>query len=81
MSATTAVTLPIIGDARRNKAGYTAAEPISLAQLAQVACSAWCHSMRTTDGPSSAPGSVTYYLLAEIDGDVLPVTGTAVTAR
>lgn len=81
MSATTAVTLPIIGTAQKNRAGFTAAEPISLAQLAQVARSDWCHSMRTTDGPSSGPGSVTYYLLAEIDGNVLAVTGTAGGAR
>ncbi|RPE34942.1 hypothetical protein [Kitasatospora cineracea] len=78
MSATTAVTLPIIGTAQKNRAGFTAAEPISLAQVAR---SDWCHSMRTTDGPSSGPGSVTYYLLAEIDGNVLAVTGTAGGAR
>lgn len=77
MSPTAAVVLPIIGTIRPAATGYTATEPISLNQLAQIARSDWCRSMRTTDGPSSAPGSITYYLAAEYEGHALTVTGTA----
>lgn len=78
MSPATAAALPIIGTLCPTATGYTATEPINLTQLAEVACSDWCRSMRTTDGPNSAPGSITYYLTAEYEGAALAVTGTVV---
>lgn len=71
-------TLPIIGSIRRTTStSYTATESISAQQLTELIRSDWCHSVRTSDGPNSPAGCLTYYALVEISGDVLVVTGTA----
>ncbi|KDN80432.1 hypothetical protein [Kitasatospora cheerisanensis] len=69
--------LPIIGTLA--PAGlpdtYTATEPIGVAELREVIKAKWCLSCRTVDGSSTSTGCGTYYLLAEIDGQVLTVRG------
>ncbi|MFD7643018.1 hypothetical protein ACFV4P_20440 [Kitasatospora sp. NPDC059795] len=75
--------LPIIGNLlpAGQPDSYTATEPIGVAELREVIKSKWCLSCRTSDGSSTSTGCGTYYLLAEIDGDVLVVRGEFVGVR
>ncbi|GAA1070930.1 hypothetical protein F4556_007601 [Kitasatospora gansuensis] len=74
--------LPIIGNVRPTTSNsWSATEPISARELGLLIRADWCRSVRTSDGPNSPDGHLTYYALVEIDGDVLVVTGTATGER
>ncbi|MFF0394122.1 hypothetical protein ACFYS8_36260 [Kitasatospora sp. NPDC004615] len=63
--------LPIIGNLRpdpdQGPSAYAATEPITREQLRQVERAEWCRSVNTATGR--------YYLLVELDGQVLVVAG------
>ncbi|MFD5566263.1 hypothetical protein [Kitasatospora griseola] len=76
--------LPIIGNLLAvpgQSDSYTAVEPIGAAELREVIKAKWCLSCRATDGSSTSTGCGTYYLLAELAGDVLVVRGEFVGVR
>ncbi|MFI1518347.1 hypothetical protein [Kitasatospora cineracea] len=77
---TTLRSLPIIGIITKSRVGYTATEPISTQELAEVIRSKWCKGCRTSDAGTTGDGG-TYTLLAEVDGDVLAVQGRFIGGR